>query len=89
MREIEGFIWAFEKYPNLNTSELPFYEKGEELFYEQNQVVIGNKMNKTYHLPTCTYAPKNKNKRIEFKNLEIAEQEGFKPCATCRPNLND
>ena len=67
---------------NIDSSTLPFYD-GEEV--EEEYFYIGNKTNKSYHLPKCTYAPKNHTKRIEFSSIDEAKKMGFRPCSTCNP----
>ena len=53
---------------------------------DNKSMIIGNKNNKSYHLPTCQYAPRAADKKVEFINVEEAAKEGYKPCSTCNPN---
>lgn len=73
----------FEKIRDIDPSTLPFYD-GEEVIEEI--FFVGNKNNKSYHLPKCTYAPRNLTKRIEFSSIEEARKMGYKPCSSCNPN---
>lgn len=82
---------VFEEAP-FDTSDMPFsneVEEKEEIKTEEpkkeEQEIIGNNNNKSYHLPTCQYAPKNKAKRVEFKSIEEAKAAGYRACSTCNP----
>jgi methylphosphotriester-DNA--protein-cysteine methyltransferase len=48
--------------------------------------IIGNNTNKSFHLDTCKFAPKNATKRVEFASIDEAVKAGYKPCNTCNPN---
>ncbi len=43
---------------------------------------IGNKNSKIYHLPTCSYLPKEKN-RVYFSSKKEASQSGYNACSYC------
>lgn len=50
---------------------------------EKNIKYIGNRTNMSLHCPTCKYAPKDPQKRVEFSSKEEAEKDGYTPCKTC------
>lgn len=43
---------------------------------------VGNKNSKIYHLPTCSYLPKEKN-RVYFSTKKEASDSGYKACSYC------
>lgn len=47
--------------------------------------VIGNNSNHTYHRPDCQYAPRRRDRRVEFETAEEAREAGYRPCFTCNP----
>lgn len=47
---------------------------------------VGNRIVKTFHIPSCKYAPMKKEKRIEFDSFEKAEDNGYRPCNYCIQN---
>ena len=46
---------------------------------------IGNKNSKIFHLPTCSYLPKEKN-RIYFASYSEAKSKNYSPCSYCMKN---
>ncbi len=56
----------------------------EKVNAEKKKVMyVGNNTNKSFHRPTCIYAPKNPAKRVEFSSKEEALQNGYKSCSNC------
>lgn len=68
------------------TDENKVEESKEVLEHKENITIVGNSSNKSYHLDSCKFAPKNASKRVEFKNIEEAKAEGYKACSTCNPD---
>jgi hypothetical protein len=54
----------------------------------EKPLYIGNNTNKSYHLPTCQYAPKNPQKRVEFFSKEEVLKSGFKYCTSCGSKID-
>jgi hypothetical protein len=49
--------------------------------------VVGNKLTKTYHRPSCATLKKAQAKNQEkFENPAAAELQAYKPCPICKPN---
>jgi uncharacterized protein len=47
--------------------------------------IIGNNRNRSYHRPSCKYAPRNPAKRVEFTSNDAAINAGYRPCGSCNP----
>lgn len=93
--EVEGFE-VVEDTSNLPFGDSDFTGMNPPVVEENNEEVretvkdvvssiVGNSSNKSYHLDSCKFAPKNASKRIEFASVEEAKSQGFKPCSTCNP----
>ena len=85
-------VYNIENDNRFTISKEPLPFGGEEFFTEEisedflKNIFIGNLSNKSYHLPSCTFAPKISSKKIEFKSIVEANKNGYKPCSTCNPN---
>lgn len=57
---------------------------------QQNTPFVGSKVSQVYHLAGCEYEEvMGRDKRVGFQSRADAKAKGYRPCATCKPHVNE
>ncbi len=64
------------------------FRETRDTLAKRKVIIRGNAKSREYHLPICEYY-NCKNCTLEFKDIQVAREAGFKPCIVCKDLIDD